>query len=160
MHQHLAEYDALRARTLCLHVIDFLAWVTPLAQDLGLRLCCHPDDSPFLVLGLPCVMSIETNCNAVQSEFDLSANGVTPNSGSLGAWADYDLPVMMQHLCPHVHFLHLRNVRRDSDTVPCSFIGSEHSAGSTDMVTAGLAEARRRRATNTADLDIPMQPDR
>ena len=43
------------------------------------------------------------------------ANGVTLCSGSLGARPDNDLPGMMQRLGERVHFLHLRNVTRESD---------------------------------------------
>jgi len=160
--QHLAEYDALPATTMRQHLIDFLAEVTPVAQNLGLRLCCHPDDPPFPLLGLPRVMSTEADYNAVLQAVDLPANGVTLCSGSLGARADNDLPGMMQRLGPRVHFLHLRNVLRDTDTLPCSFYEAEHLGGGTDMVAtiaAVLTEERRRRAEGRTDWNIPMRPD-
>ena len=160
--QHLAEYDALPAAMLRQHLIDFLSEVTPVAQDLGLRLCCHPDDPPFPLLGLPRVMSTEADYHAVLNAVDLPANGVTLCSGSLGARADNDLPGMMQRLGPRVHFLHLRNVLRDSDALPCSFYEAEHLGGGTDMVAtiaAVLSEERRRRDDGRADWNIPMRPD-
>jgi mannonate dehydratase len=61
---HMAEYDGIGADRLRAHLIDFLAEVAPLAQDLGLRLCCHPDDPPFSLLGLPRVMSTEADYKA------------------------------------------------------------------------------------------------
>ncbi len=136
--------------------------MTPVAQNLGLRLCCHPDDPPFPLLGLPRVMSTEADYTAVLQAVDLSANSVTLCSGSLGARADNELPGMMQRLGPRVHFLHLRNVRRDSDTLPCSFHEAEHLGGGTDMVAtiaAVLAEERHRKATGRTDWNIPMHPD-
>ncbi len=160
--QHLAEYDALPAATLRQHLIDFLSEVAPVAENLGLRLCCHPDDPPFPLLGLPRVMSTQADYDAVLGAVDLPANGVTLCSGSLGARADNDLPGMMQRLGPRVHFLHLRNVRRDADTIPCSFYEAEHLGGGTDMVAtiaAVLAEERRRRALGRADWNIPFRPD-
>jgi mannonate dehydratase len=159
---HLAEYHGLPADALRQHLIDFLAEVTPVAQQLGLRLCCHPDDPPFPLLGLPRVMSTEADYTAVLNAVDLLANGVTLCSGSLGARADNDLPGMMRRLGPRVHFLHLRNVLRDTDTLPCSFFEAEHLGGGTDMVAtiaAVLAEERRRRAEGRADWNIPMRPD-
>lgn len=160
--QHLAEYDALPAETLRRHLTDFLAEVAPLAQSLGLRLCCHPDDPPFPLLGLPRIMSTEADYSIILKAVDLPSNGVTLCSGSLGARADNDLPGMMQRLGPRVHFLHLRNVQRESDAVPCSFYEAEHLGGGTDMVAtiaAVFAEERRRKAEGRADWNIPMRPD-
>lgn len=141
---------------------DFLEQVAPVAQDLGMRLCCHPDDPPFPLLGLPRVMSTEADYAERMAAVDLPANGITLCSGSLGARHDNDLPGMMRRLGDRVHFLHLRNVRRDSDTIPASFFEDEHLAGQTDMVDlidAVLAEEARRRAAGREDWRIPMRPD-
>ena len=141
---------------------DFLEQVAPVAQDLGMRLCCHPDDPPFPLLGLPRVMSTEADYVERMAAVDLPANGITLCSGSLGARHDNDLPGMMRRLGDRVHFLHLRNVRRDSDTIPASFFEDEHLTGQTDMVDlidAVLAEEARRRAAGREDWRIPMRPD-
>ncbi|WP_347137490.1 mannonate dehydratase [Paracoccus sp. SSK6] len=141
---------------------DFLEQVAPVAQDLGMRLCCHPDDPPFPLLGLPRIMSTEADYAERIAAVDLPANGITLCSGSLGARHDNDLPGMMRRLGDRVHFLHLRNVRRDSDTVPASFFEDEHLSGQTDMVDlidAILAEEARRRAAGRGDWRIPMRPD-
>lgn len=143
---HLAEYEAIPTDQLRRHLIDSLAEVTPVVQSLGLRLCCHPDDRPFGLLGLPRIMSTEADYAAVLNAVDLSANGVTLCSGSLGARAENDLPGMMTRLGSRVHFLHLRNVARETDTLPCSFYEAEHLGGGTDMVAliaAILSEERR-----------------
>ena len=140
----------------------FLEQVAPVAQDLGMRLCCHPDDPPFPLLGLPRVMSTEADYAERINAVDLPANGITLCSGSLGARPDNDLPDMMRRLGHRVHFLHLRNVRRDADTVPASFFEDEHLGGQTDMVDlidAVLAEEARRRAEGREDAQIPMRPD-
>jgi mannonate dehydratase len=159
---HLAEYDAISADRLRQHLIDFLAEVTPLAQDLGMRLCCHPDDPPFSLLGLPRIMSTESDYRAVLDAVNLPANGVTFCTGSFGARADNDLPAMMQRLGPHVHFVHLRNVRREGTALRDSFHEAEHLGGNSDMVAviaAILAEERRRRAEGRPDWNIPFRPD-
>lgn len=159
---HLAEYDAIPAEQLRGHLVDFLSEVSPVAERLGLRLCCHPDDPPFPLLGLPRIMSTEADYAAVMQAVDVPANGITLCSGSLGARADNDLPGMMQRLGSRVHFIHLRNVRRDADPLPCSFYEAEHLGGNTDMVAliaAILAEERRRRAAGRADWNIPFRPD-
>jgi len=160
--RHLAEYAAVSAERLRGHLVDFLAEVTPLAQDLGVRLCCHPDDPPFPLLGLPRVMSVEADYRAVMQAVDLPANGITLCSGSLGARPDNDLPGMMDRLGDRVHFLHLRNVKRESADVKGSFHEAEHLGGGTDMVAliaAVLREERRRKAAGRTDISIPMRPD-
>jgi mannonate dehydratase len=159
---HLAEYAAISKETLRRHLIDFLSEVVPLAEELGLRLCCHPDDPPFPLLGLPRVMSTEAHYRAVMAAVNIQANGITLCSGSLGARPDNDLPGMMERLGERVHFLHLRNVKRESATIPGSFHEAEHLGGDTDMVAlveAALHEEARRRAAGRADSSIPFRPD-
>jgi mannonate dehydratase len=159
---HIAAYDRLPADRLRQHLTDFLAEVTPLAQELGMRLCCHPDDPPFALLGLPRIMSTEADYTAIMQAVDLPANGITLCSGSLGARPDNDLPGMMDRLGDRVHFLHLRNVLRESSDIIGSFHEAEHLGGGTDMVAliaAVLRQERRRQAAGRADVSIPFRPD-
>ena len=159
---HLARYDDISPARLRAHLVDFLAEVTPLAQELGMRLCCHPDDPPFPLLGLPRIMSTEADYRAVMDAVDLSANGITLCTGSLGARADNDLPGMMARLGDRVHFLHLRNVALEETHLGGSFHEAAHLEGNTDMVAmiaAILAEESRRRAQGRADWQIPFRPD-
>ncbi len=159
---HLARYDDISPARLRAHLVDFLAQVTPLAQELGMRLCCHPDDPPFPLLGLPRIMSTEADYRAVMDAVDLSANGITLCTGSLGARADNDLPGMMTRMGDRVHFLHLRNVALEDAHLGGSFHEAAHLEGNTDMVAmiaAVLAEEQRRRAQGRADWQIPFRPD-
>jgi len=160
--QHLAEYDNISPQQLRGSLISFLAEVAPVAQDLGLRLCCHPDDPPFPLLGLPRVMSTEEDYRTLIEAVDIPANGITLCTGSLGARPDNDLPGMMERLGDRVHFLHLRNVTRESDNIRGSFYEAEHLKGDTDMVLvleAALKEEKRRREQGRKDWSIPMRPD-
>ena len=159
---HLAEYAGMPEETLRGHLIDFLAEVVPTAEELGLRLCCHPDDPPFPLLGLPRVMSTEAHYRAVLDAVGSAASGITLCSGSLGARPDNDLPGMMARLGDRVHFLHLRNVRREGTGIRGSFHESEHLAGDVDMVAlveAALREEARRRDAGRSDWSIPFRPD-
>ncbi len=159
---HLAQYGEIGPDRLRGHLIDFLSEVVPHAERLGLRLCCHPDDPPFPLLGLPRILSTEADYAAIMQAVDSPANGITLCSGSLGVRADNDLPGMMARLGDRVHFIHLRNVARDSDTVPNSFHEAEHLEGATDMVALIAAitrEENRRHAAGRADWNIPMRPD-
>ncbi|HEV7276683.1 MAG TPA: mannonate dehydratase [Devosiaceae bacterium] len=159
---HLAQYGHISPEQLRRHFVDFLSEVVPVAEELGLRLCCHPDDPPFPLLGLPRVMSTEADYTLMLDAVDSPANGMTLCSGSLGARPDNDLPGMMERLGPKVHFLHLRNVKRDTDATVGSFYEAEHLAGDTDMVAliaAILREEARRREAGRADAILPMRPD-
>lgn len=159
---HLSEYANISEETLRQHLFDFLSEVAPLAQELGLRLCCHPDDPPFPLLGLPRIMSTEAHYKMVMDAVDIRASGITLCTGSLGARPDNDLPGMMERLGDRVHFLHLRNVQRESGDVRGSFYEAEHLGGDTDMVAvvaAALKEEARRKAVGRADWSIPFRPD-
>jgi len=159
---HLADYRDISADRLRAHLVDFLSEVAPIAERLGLRLCCHPDDPPFGLLGLPRIMSTEADYATVMDAVDSPANGITLCTGSLGARPDNDLPGMMQRLGARVHFLHLRNVKRESSGIRGSFYEAEHLSGDTDMVAviaAALREERRRKAEGRADRSIPFRPD-
>jgi mannonate dehydratase len=162
LREHLAGYGAIDPAQLKQHFIDFLDEVVPVAEELGLRLCCHPDDPPFPLLGLPRIMSTAADYEAILNAVDSPANGMTLCSGSLGARPDNDLPSMMDRFGDRVHFLHLRNVRRESSEIAGSFHESEHLEGDTDMVAlvaAVLREEARRAAKGRADAQIPMRPD-
>jgi mannonate dehydratase len=158
----LHRYAGIDAERLRQNFVAFLEAVTPTAERLGLRLCCHPDDPPFPLLGLPRILSTEADCRLILDAVDSPANGVTLCTGSLGARPDNDLPGMIRSLGPKIHFAHLRNVRRETLGTPCSFHEDEHLDGDTDMVAvvaALLEEEARRRAEGRADAVIPMRPD-
>ncbi len=159
---HLTAYNNISADQLRANLIDFLAEVAPHAESLGMRLCCHPDDPPYPLMGLPRIMSTESHYQQVLDAVDINSNGVTLCSGSLGARSDNDLPGMMQRLGERVHFLHLRNVQRESDALFGSFHESEHLQGGTDMVAliaAVLEEEHKRKLTGRSDISIPYRPD-
>ena len=159
---HLAEYASIDEGRLRANFVDFLEEVAPLAEELGMRLCCHPDDPPFPLLGLPRIMSTEAQYDTVMRAVDVTANGITLCAGSLGARADNDLPGFMERLGPRVHFLHLRNTRRETEGLYASFHEAEHLAGDTDMVAlvaAVLREERRREGEGREDVSIPFRPD-
>jgi len=161
--ERVAAYGDMTHETLRQHLVDFLAEVVPTAERLGIRLCCHPDDPPFPLMGLPRVMSTEADYAAVMKAVDSPANGITLCSGSLGARADNDLPGMIRRLGRRIHFLHLRNVALDDPSLPGgSFHESEHLGGHVDMVAVVaeiVREEQRRKAEGRSDHQIPMRPD-
>jgi mannonate dehydratase len=162
LRNHLESYAGIDAKRLRRHLIDFLAEVVPTAERLGMRLCCHPDDPPWPLLGLPRIMSTEEDYRGVLDAVPSLANGMTVCTGSMGARADNDLPGIVERLGPRIHFAHLRNVHREAEGMPCSFYEDEHLAGDTDLVAviaALLKEERRRKREGREDDRIPMRPD-
>lgn len=161
----LATYKAISAETLTAHLAEFLAEVVPEAERLGLRLCAHPDDPPFPLLGLPRILSTQADYQRMVDAVPSPANGVTFCTGSLGVRPEFDPAEFITALGPNIHFVHLRNTRRDA-TGPAkpipSFIESDHLDGDTDMVAtiaALLAEENRRMSEGRPDTMLPFRPD-
>lgn len=159
----LATYSGVDDRVLRRNLATFLEQVVPLAEELGLRLCCHPDDPPFPLLGLPRIVSTEDDYAELVAAVDSPANGITMCTGSLGVRPDFDPARFVERLGPHIHFVHLRNTTREIMQLGrCSFAESAHLEGDTDMVAAIralLAEQARRKAEGRTDWQIPMRPD-
>ncbi len=156
---HLEKYAGIDAPRLKENLAWFLQAIIPEAEKLGMKMCIHPDDPPFAILGLPRVVSTEKDLLDVVNAAPSPANGITFCTGSLGARADNDLPGMIDRLGSHIHFLHLRNVRREADG---SFYEADHLGGSTDMhavMTSILGEQQRRARAGSTDIAIPMRPD-
>lgn len=155
-------YGAIDEQQLRRHFIAFLEEVIPVAQEVGIRMCCHPDDPPFPLLGLPRIMSNEADHAEILRAVDLSANGITLCPGSLEVRPDNDTCAMMERFGDRVHFIHLRNVKRESAEMMGSFYEAEHLGGDTDMVAliaVILKEEARRKKAGRADCSIPMRPD-
>jgi mannonate dehydratase len=157
--RQVSEYEGVTPDDLRANLLAFLREIAPVAAELGLRLCIHPDDPPWSLFGLPRVMSTAEDVSAIFGCADVAANGLTFCVGSFGARADNDLEAMVREFAPRIHFAHLRQVRRDEDG---SFYEAEHLDGSSDMVgvvRALLEEEARRKREGRADAEIPMRPD-
>lgn len=153
LRQALKGYDGIGQDQLRSNYTRFLQEVVPAAEDLGIRLCVHPDDPPRDILGLPRIVSDADDIDFILKAVDSPANGLTFCSGSLGANPANDLPAMARRFAARTHFAHLRNVRKDPDG---SFEEAAHLEGDTDMpavIAALLAEGRASGRT------IPFRPD-
>jgi mannonate dehydratase len=112
-----------------------------------------------LLFGLPRVVSTADDVRAILGSCETLANGLTFCVGSFGARADNDLLSMAREFGARIHFVHLRQVTRESDG---SFYEAEHLAGSSDMVGViriVLEEEGHRRRAGRPDHEIPMRPD-
>ncbi len=157
--KYLEIYQDIDAAALRENLIYFLQQVIPVAEEVGIRMCIHPDDPPFSVLGLPRVVSTEQDLDYILKAVPSMHNGLTFCTGSLGAHADNDLPGIIRRLGDRIHFLHLRNVQREKDG---SFYEADHLEGSVDMygvMKAALEEQYKRVQQQRPDVAIPMRPD-
>ena len=155
----LDTYKGINADQLRSHLVQFLSEIIPLAEELGIRMCIHPDDPPFTLLGLPRVMSTQADYQFIFDQVPPMSNGITFCTGSLGVRADNDLPAIFDAFADRVHFLHLRSTKRDAEG---NFYEADHLTGDVDMfeiITRVIQEQRRRVAENRQDASIPMRPD-
>jgi mannonate dehydratase len=66
---------------------------------------------------------------------------------------------MIEEFATRIHFVHLRQVRREDDRI---FHEAAHLDGSSNMtaiIHKLLAEEKRRRRAGRSDHEIPMRPD-
>lgn len=159
MRDALADYAAIGPTELRANLAWFLKEIIPVAEEVGARMCIHPDDPPFSLYGLPRIVSTADDARFILNTVDSPANGLTLCTGSYGTRADNDIVAMVEEFGSKIHFAHLRNVTREDDG---SFFEAEHLEGSTDMAAVILAlmkEEVRRRKEGRADWRIPMRPD-
>jgi mannonate dehydratase len=149
----LSQYSTIDSKKLKANLFSFLQEVVPVAEEAGLKLAIHPDDPPYPVLGLPRVVSTEQDAADVLNAAPSPANGLCFCTGSFGARPDNDLGKMIQRFGNQIHFLHLRNTKRDGDG---NFYEAEHLGGDADMPAIVQEVLQLMQKTNRS---IPMRPD-
>ncbi len=155
----LDRYRDIDAKALRENLARFLREVIPMAEEVGIRMCIHPDDPPRPLMGLPRIVSNADDLAFILGAVDSPANGLTLCSGSLGANPVNDVPAIAKRFANRIWFAHLRNVAKEPDG---SFMEADHLGGDTDMValvTVLLEEQKRRKDAGDAHWRIPMRPD-
>jgi mannonate dehydratase len=155
----LERYRDIDATAFRANVAEFLRAVCPVAEELGVRLCVHPDDPPQTLLGLPRIVSTENDLAHLLNQWPGEANGITFCTGALGVRADNDLLAMARRFANRIWFAHLRSTQRDADGQ--SFTEAPHLEGDADLVGIVIElirEERRRRADGDV-RSLPFRPD-
>lgn len=135
------------------NLIFFLKEITPVAEKNNVQLAIHPDDPPEPIFGLPRIVKTASDLTALFTAVPSKNNGLCFCTGSFGVRADNDLPAMIKQFGERIHFLHLRNVRREGGG---NFHEADHLGGSTDML-AVMREVVR--MMQLRKISLPMRPD-
>lgn len=149
----LKTYEHINAQQLKQHLFFFLQQVVPVAEACGLKMAIHPDDPPYPILSLPRIVSTEQDALDLLAAAPSPANGLCFCTGSYGVRPDNDLPGMVERMGAHIHFIHLRNTKRDESG---NFYEADHLDGDTDMYAIVKELVRIMQDRKVA---IPMRPD-
>jgi mannonate dehydratase len=149
----LKTYEGIDADLLREHLFYFLQQVVPVAEEAGIRLAIHPDDPPYPILGLPRIVSTESDAQQLLDAAPSPANGLCFCTGSFGARPDNDLTGMVKRLGNHIHFLHLRNTKRDAAG---NFYEADHLDGDADIFSIMKEVVLLMQRKN---ISLPMRPD-
>ncbi|GAA6764745.1 mannonate dehydratase [Flavobacterium sp. CGRL1] len=149
----LENYVEIDNQKLRENLIYFLSEVTPIAEKNQQKLAIHPDDPPFSVLGLPRIVSTEADLKAIFNAVPSTANGLCYCTGSLSADPKNNLEKIIADFGDRIHFLHLRNTIRESETI---FRESEHLNGDVKME---IIVEKLLLLMNKTQISLPMRPD-
>jgi len=154
--ERIASYKGVTPDVMRANVAAFLSMVTPVAEQLGVRLTLHPDDPPRPLFGLPRIASTASDYKALFDAVPSVANGICLCVGSLGARPDNNVVAMARDFGPRIHFAHLRSTRIDAGGE--SFTEADHLDGDVNMIDVLrvlVAENARREPA----WRIPFRPD-
>lgn len=153
------EYSEIGEKGLRDNLKSFLKEIIPVAAENKVLMAIHPDDPPFPILGLPRIVSTESDALEIVQTVDSPYNGLCFCTGSFGVRPDNDLVGMIERLGDKINFVHLRSTKRDENG---NFFEADHLAGDVDMygvVKALLIEQKKRLISGRTYFKLPMRPD-
>ena len=104
----------------------FLSAIMPVCEEYGVNMCVHPDDPPFQVLGLPRIVTNESDIEWFLNAINNPHNGLTFCAGSLSAGEHNDTRELAKKFAKRTHFVHLRSTAAMQGG---NFIESSHLTG-------------------------------
>lgn len=122
----LALYKDIDRDTLRENMRYFLSAIMPVCEEYGVNMCVHPDDPPFQILGLPRIVTNESDIEWFLNAVNNPHNGLTFCAGSLSAGEHNDTRELAKKFAKRTHFVHLRSTAAMEGG---NFIESSHLTG-------------------------------
>lgn len=153
LNNSIAIYGKIGRVGLLDNLLHFLSSITEVCEREGIKMTIHPDDPPYAILGLPRIVSNQSDLEAILEGVNMPFNGICFCTGSLGASQSNDVLSILEKVKERVYFSHLRNVKKDSLG---SFFESDHLDGDVNMhaVMQILSAENQKRSRS-----IPFRPD-
>lgn len=147
--QLLRLYEGIDAVQLRANMKYFLEAIMPVCNEYDIKMCVHPDDPPLQILGLPRIVTCDSDIRAFLDMVPDPHNGLTFCAGSLSAGAHNDVPALARKYADRTWFVHLRSC----DVLPNGdFHEASHLAGRADLITLV-------RIFERVNPDLPMRVD-
>ncbi len=126
----------------------FLRELIPVAEEMGVTMCMHPDDPPLMQLhGKARIMNSVENFERLVNLVPSPSNAICFCQGTFAAMG-CDIPASIRRLGMYIKYVHFRDVRGSRE----EFVETFHDNGPTDMAAA-------MRAYRDIGFTGPMRPD-
>ncbi len=127
----LSLYDGITADKLRENMRYFLSAIMPVCDEMDIRMCVHPDDPPFQILGLPRIVTCDADIDWFLHAVDNPHNCLTFCAGSLSAGAQNDVVALARKYASRTSFVHLRSCHIFPNG---DFTEASHLGGRADLI--------------------------
>ena len=127
----LSLYDGITADKLRENMRYFLSAIMPVCDEMDIRMCVHPDDPPFQILGLPRIVTCDADIDWFLHAVDNPHNCLTFCAGSLSAGAQNDVVALARKYASRTSFVHLRSCHIFPNG---DFTEASHLGGRVDLI--------------------------
>lgn len=107
----LALYKGIDARQLRDNMTYFLESIMPICDEYDINMCVHPDDPPLQILGLPRIVTCDSDIKEFFDAVPNPHNGLTFCAGSLSAGTHNNVVELARKYADRTHFVHARICR-------------------------------------------------